>query len=50
MEASLKVELGHPAQKIAEFAEERVGADLVVIASMAAPPCSECCSAAWQRA
>ena len=33
MEASLKVELGHPAQKIAEFAEERVRADLVVIAS-----------------
>ena len=33
MEASLKVELGHPAQRIAEFAEERVRADLVVIAS-----------------
>jgi nucleotide-binding universal stress UspA family protein len=33
MEASLNVELGHPAQKIAEFAEERVRADLIVIAS-----------------
>ena len=33
MEASLRVEVGHPAQKIAEFAEEGVRADLVVIAS-----------------
>jgi len=32
-ETSLRVELGHPAQKIAEFAEEGVRADLVVIAS-----------------